>query len=67
MGVVSGFMSVLVLYLNSPEVRIDKHFRVNHGNNEFARGKHHVNGVESFWNFAKRRLAQFNGIAKHTL
>jgi len=48
------------------DIGFDKHFRVNHGNNEFARGKHHVNGIESFWSFAKRRLAQFNGIAKHT-
>jgi len=48
------------------DIGFDKHFRVNHGNNEFVRGKHHVNGIESFWSFAKRRLAQFNGIAKHT-
>jgi transposase-like protein len=38
------------------------HYRVFHNNNEFARGKCHVNGVESFWSFAKRRLAKFNGI-----
>ena len=44
----------------------DKHFRVNHGNNEFVRGTHHVNGIESFWSFAKRRLAQFNGVSPHT-
>jgi len=48
------------------DIGFDKHFRVNHGNNEFVRGKHHVNGIESFWSFAKRRLAQFNGIAKQT-
>ena len=29
--------------------------------NEFARGKSHVNGIENFWNFTKRRLAKFNG------
>jgi transposase len=39
------------------------HYRVHHSNNEFARGKNHVNGIESFWSFAKRRLAKFNGIA----
>ena len=39
------------------------HHRVFHSNNEFARGKSHVNGIESFWSFAKRRLAKFNGIA----
>jgi transposase-like protein len=38
------------------------HYRVFHGNNEFARGKSHVNGIEAFWSFAKRRLAKFNGL-----
>ena len=33
-----------------------------HSKNEFARGKSHVNGIESFWSFAKRRLAKFNGL-----
>lgn len=41
------------------------HYHVFHSENEFARGKCHVNGIESFWSFAKRRLAQFNGIASH--
>lgn len=41
------------------------HHRVFHSKNEFARGKSHVNGIESFWSFAKRRLAKFNGIASH--
>ena len=31
------------------------HYRVFHHENEFVRGKSHVNGIESFWNFAKRR------------
>jgi len=44
------------------DVGFDKHFRVSHGANEFARGSVHVNGIESFWSFAKRRLAQFNGV-----
>ena len=39
------------------------HYRVFHSQNEFARGKCHVNGIESFWSYAKRRLAKFNGIA----
>jgi len=37
------------------------HYRVFHSENEFARGKCHVNGIESFWSFAKRRLSKFNG------
>jgi transposase-like protein len=39
------------------------HYRVFHSENEFTRGKCHVNGIESFWSYAKRRLAKFNGIA----
>ena len=38
------------------------HYRVFHSKDEFVRGKSHVNGIESFWSFTKRRLAQFNGL-----
>ena len=48
------------------DIGFDKHFRVHHGNNEFASGERHINGIESFWSFAKRRLAKFNGIPEHT-
>jgi transposase len=41
------------------------HHRVYHSHDEFARGKCHVNGIESFWSFAKRRLAKFNGLTDH--
>jgi len=45
------------------DVGYSKHFRVHHGANEFARDKHcHINGIESFWSFTKRRLAKFNGV-----
>ena len=40
-----------------------KHFRVHHGQSEFVRGAAHVNGIESFWSYAKHRLAHFHGIA----
>ncbi len=43
-----------------------KHYRVHHGNNEFANGKRHINGIESFWSYAKRRLMKFHGIPKTT-
>jgi transposase len=43
-----------------------KHYRVHHGANEFAKGKRHINGIESFWSFAKSRLLKFNGIPKST-
>ena len=42
------------------------HYRVFHSKDEFARGKSHVNGIESFWSFSKRRLSKFNGVASHT-
>jgi transposase-like protein len=48
------------------DVGYAKHFRVNHMNNEFALGSNHVNGIESFWSFAKRRLQKFNGLPAHT-
>ena len=48
------------------DVGYSKHFRVAHGANEFARGTHHINGIESFWSYAKRRLQKFNGISSRT-
>lgn len=42
----------------------EKHYRVHHGKNEFVRWKKHINGIESFWSYTKRRLAKFNGIQK---
>ena len=43
-----------------------KHFRVQHGQDEFAHGPQHINGIESFWSYAKRHLVQFNGVPRHT-
>ncbi len=48
------------------DIGYKKHYRVHHGANEFARGKKHINGIESFWAFAKTRLAKFNGLSKKT-
>lgn len=48
------------------DVGYAKHFRVTHKNNEFARDGHcHINGIESFWSFTKRRLTKFNGVSKN--
>ena len=44
----------------------EKHFRVHHGGNEFARDSQHINGIESFWGYAKNRLVKFKGVPKHT-
>jgi len=42
------------------------HKKVKHEDNEFAREDGtHINGIESFWSFAKRRLSKFNGIPKN--
>ncbi len=38
-----------------------KYYRIYHSKDEFARGKNHVNGVESFWAYAKHRMTKFKG------
>jgi len=48
------------------DVGYGKHLRVDHGRNEFARGKTHINGIEGFWGFAKSRLTRFRGMSKKT-
>ena len=43
----------------------EKHFRVNHGDNEFSAGNgNHINGIESFWGYAKHRLTKFKGVPR---
>ena len=43
----------------------EKHFRVNHADSEYSTGNgNHINGIESFWGYAKHRLVKFNGIPK---
>lgn len=48
------------------DVGYGKHLRVDHGRDEFARGRTHINGIEGFWGFAKSRLTRFRGMNKHT-
>ena len=43
-----------------------KHFRVNHGQDQFVHDKSHINGIESFWGYAKTRLSRFRGMNKNT-
>lgn len=43
------------------------HSSVNHAEEYVARDGTHINGIEAFWSFAKRRLNKFNGIARTTL
>jgi transposase-like protein len=53
-------------YSGLVDLGFKKHYRVHHGANEFANGKRHINGIESFWSFAKRRLMKFHGIRPET-
>jgi transposase-like protein len=48
------------------DVGYSKHLGVSHGPDEFVRGNSHVNGIEGFWSFAKRRLQRFNGVSPET-
>ena len=43
-----------------------KHKRINHSKTYSNRKGSHVNGIENFWSFAKRRLAKFNGVNRET-
>ncbi len=38
-----------------------QHHRIHHHQSQFARGKNHVNSIESFWSFTKLRLAKLRG------
>lgn len=40
------------------------HRRVNHSKVFVSEHGHHINGIENFWNQAKRHLRRFNGIPK---
>ncbi|MBR5941008.1 MAG: IS1595 family transposase [Neisseriaceae bacterium] len=54
-----------IVYYYLKEIGYNRHYVVNHANNEFACGGQHINGIESFWSYAKNRLVKFNGVAKH--
>jgi transposase-like protein len=43
-----------------------KHYRINHSKSYSDRKGTHINGIENFWSFAKRRLAKFNGVSRKT-
>ena len=48
---------------NALDVSEFKHYRINHSK-LFAAKKNHINGIENFWNQAKRQLRKFNGVPK---
>ncbi|CWM64785.1 IS1016 transposase [Neisseria meningitidis] len=39
------------------------HYRINHSK-EFADRQNHINGIENFWNQAKRVLRKYSGLAR---
>jgi len=39
--------------------------RISHSET-FAEGRNHINGIENFWNQAKRHMRRFNGIPKES-
>ncbi len=41
---------------DGPVLKGYEHHRFHHHQNQFARGKNHVNGIESFWSYAKFRF-----------
>ena len=50
---------------NALDVSHFYHERINHST-LFAQGKNHINGIENFWNQAKRVLRKYNGILKES-
>lgn len=50
---------------NTLDVSHFYHERINHST-LFAQGKNHINGIENFWNQAKRVLRKYNGIPKES-
>jgi len=48
---------------NALDVSGFKHYRINHSK-IFADKHNHINGIENFWNQAKRHMRKFNGVPK---
>ena len=48
---------------NALDVSEFTHYRINHSKT-FVNDKNYINGIENFWNQAKRHLHKFNGVPK---
>ena len=48
---------------NALDVSEFRHYRINHSK-LFADKQNHINGIENFWNQAKRHLRRFNGVPR---
>jgi transposase len=42
-----------------------KHNKINHGDEEYADGRNHINGIEGFWSYAKERFHKYHGINRN--
>ena len=49
---------------NAVDVSGFKHCRINRSES-LAHKRNHINGIENFWNQAKRHMRKFNGIPRH--
>lgn len=49
---------------NALDVSEFRHYRINHSK-LFANKQNHINGIENFWNQAKRHMRKFNGVPKN--
>ena len=41
-----------------------EHHRINHSKGELVKGRSHINGIESFWSYAKNKLSRYYGIRR---
>jgi len=73
-GIIRGYVSIESVihsdkwrgYDGLVDLGYEKHFRVDHSMDEFSKGSgNHINGIESFWGYAKHRLTKFKGIPRH--
>ncbi len=42
-----------------------RHYRINHGQAFSASKRHHINGIENFWGYAKTKLKRYYGIPRN--
>lgn len=49
-------------YYGLLDIGYNKHFRIDKSKSFSNKHGVHINGIESFWSFTKRRLAKFNGV-----
>ena len=49
---------------NALDVSEFHHHRINHSTHFAEHKTNHINGIENFWNQAKRHLRKFNGVPK---